>query len=343
MINIGRIRQKDEYSYRFPTIDFKFQNTGAATAFLWLFEIRVISTEIDFTPVLDFRLEAKDDALQLVAVNHGWGMVSDFEVTINSDVLDQIFSSSTLRYKGTIQSGEKKTLLSLTKELADPDKLRAINNKFTDYFTELNFPPDLRVRGIQLKELSIRWNGKDSRGIKYSGEKDEKNFKSNFYFLTQEGFSQVVFPTKHMLLPSDLTYIAFIDLTKNAHTQRYPISRSIPPGEVERFHIMIGAEKSCRVRVQFKFYIDKTKVINSEEFEIQVWNPINSFWHVDYDDGDALKRGENETLEMPDFDDEFLNGATKVISEAKIEHTRRTLEDLKRRLYGNPNYPFTNE
>ena len=36
----------------FPIIDFKFQNRGSATAFLWKFTLRVINIEVDETPVL---------------------------------------------------------------------------------------------------------------------------------------------------------------------------------------------------------------------------------------------------------------------------------------------------
>ena len=41
MIEIGAIGGRKAYSFSFPTIDFKFQNTGSATAFLWKFIVDV--------------------------------------------------------------------------------------------------------------------------------------------------------------------------------------------------------------------------------------------------------------------------------------------------------------
>src|SRR4051794_14441401 len=34
----------------------------------------------------------------------------------------------------------------------------------------------------------------------------------------------------------------------------YAISREIPTGGVERFHIIVGASRSCSLKVRFKFY-----------------------------------------------------------------------------------------
>ncbi len=59
MININHIGQKDEYNYRFPTIDFKFQNTGTATAFLWQFEIDVFRIDVNLTPVIKLSCQIK--------------------------------------------------------------------------------------------------------------------------------------------------------------------------------------------------------------------------------------------------------------------------------------------
>ena len=38
MFSIDKIKEEThKKKYKFPTIDFKFQNTGSATAFLWKF------------------------------------------------------------------------------------------------------------------------------------------------------------------------------------------------------------------------------------------------------------------------------------------------------------------
>src|ERR1051325_813809 len=66
--NVDRIG----YGYHFPTIDFKFQNTGSATAFLWQFAIKILHAEIDPTPTLDFKANVEGDALNVGITNFGW-------------------------------------------------------------------------------------------------------------------------------------------------------------------------------------------------------------------------------------------------------------------------------
>jgi hypothetical protein len=68
----------------------------------------------------------------------------------------------------------------------------------------------------------------------------------------------------------------------------------IPAGGVERFHILVGASKSCNLRLRFKFSIDKNQVVASDEFTIRIWNPRNSGLENMYMDGQELSRRETE-------------------------------------------------
>jgi hypothetical protein len=46
--------EKVEFRHFFPTIDFKFLNSGRGKALLWRFTISVTAVEIDPTPELEF-------------------------------------------------------------------------------------------------------------------------------------------------------------------------------------------------------------------------------------------------------------------------------------------------
>ena len=93
-----------------------------------------------------------------------------------------------------------------------------------------------------------------------------------------------MFLVNYAPLMSTVTYITIIDPSKGPHEQTYPISHKIPPGDVERFHIMIGSPMSCHLTLQFMFSIDKAKIIKSEEFDVEIWNPRNSGWQNYYKD-----------------------------------------------------------
>ncbi len=40
---------------------------------------------------------------------------------------------------------------------------------------------------------------------------------------------------------------------------------------------------SCYLQIRFKFFIGKDIVVESEAFDIQVWNPRNPGWHLLYE------------------------------------------------------------
>jgi hypothetical protein len=62
---------------------------------------------------------------------------------------------------------------------------------------------------------------------------------------------------------------------------------------------MIGSPTSCHLRIQFKFFIDKGNVIESEEFDINIWNPKNSGWREKYADGTELSRNVGKPRGLP--------------------------------------------
>jgi hypothetical protein len=316
MFNIDNV-QESPYNYKFPTIDCKFQNTGNATAFLWQFAVNVIQAEIDFTPIPDFSYSLRNNALEIDVTNNGWGAMRDFQITIDQPIINRLFLDSVRQYQENIDSGKSQTVFSLSKENADNNNFEAISKEFEkldillpkgtlifDSKTGDLSLSELRkksIYGIKLKPLRINWNWKNKKNIKHTGE---NTIRLDDIILTQAGFnwlySGLYSESEIILWPipqkvfgsffSDVTYSTIIDPSKGSHKRVYPISRTIPSGDVERFHIMVCSPMSCYLRLQFEFFVDQLKVVQSEVFDINIWNPRNSGWHKAYKDGVELSR-----------------------------------------------------
>jgi hypothetical protein len=216
-----------------------------------------------------------------------------------------LFPESVLRYGGTVRSGETVLAFRLAKALAIPERWESAQGSWlaAPEFEESSEPPYQAGRrrwfdedsrqGLRLDQGQVRWDCKDEgKGNKHEGD-SVVNFGGAYthVVLTPSGFAEVQEdPPCASMAHSDVTYITMLDPLQGEHERTYPISRKIAPGDVERFHIMIGARVSCRLLVKFKFFIDKTSLIESEEFEIQIWNPRNSRKEYDYKDGSELQR-----------------------------------------------------
>jgi len=302
VINIDQINQTGhlyfpQYRYRFPSIDFKFQNTGNATAFLWQFIVSILSREIDPTPVFgfqDFKVDVEDDALQITATNSGWGSAYDCSFHLNEPILNSLFKMSDRQYRGTIESGETRKIFRLCYSQLTPDQIELIEQKSDiitffplDPVTQIPYPET--IRGIELRNIKCNWKCCDKIGNFYEEETQIWDWLHDFV-LTSDGFRKIRGPKSGAGFPSEVTYSAIIDPTKGIHDQVYPISRKIPPGNIERFHILIGSPASCHLLIKFKFLVDMNQVIESGPFDIKIWNPRNSAWYYVYKDGEELRR-----------------------------------------------------
>src|SRR2546423_11529225 len=148
-----------KYGYRCVNIDFMLQNRGTATAVLWQFIIKVVKAEIDITPTFDFRMNVKDNALQIAAINNGWGNAHDCLIQIDEPTLNRLFPESERQFRGAIQSGEEQQILTLTKELAQQDKFEALRKEFSDIRLPTGIP--IGVHGIELQAPQAMWTCKD--------------------------------------------------------------------------------------------------------------------------------------------------------------------------------------
>lgn len=339
MIRIDEIGGKD-HRYYFPTIDFKFQNTGNATAFLWQFGISVLQAEIDPTPVLEFTSTVVNGALEIRAINNGWGAARQCEILLREPVLDRIFADSTRHYRGTIESGQEEVVFRLAGNLDSPEECEALRKEFAqiddgDYghYWERDFQEALTYEGatygIRLGTRYTQWRCKDEQNkTKKGSESVRKPSDDGLLLFTDIGFVWHEYLVHYCRLRSYVTYCSIIDPSKGSHEQTYPTSRKIPPADVERFHIMVGSRKSCHLRLRFKFYVDKREIIESEEFDIEIWNPRNSRWNPRYEDGTELSR------RIDDLQRQLKAGLLRSWEQEYIK------EEFERLLPKASNYPF---
>lgn len=294
MINIEDVKFRGR-GYKFPTIDFKFQNTGNATAFMWKFGIKVLEANIDLTPIIGFETTVNAGRFQITADNHGWGNAKSLQIEIEEPSFNQIFPASTLRFsEGSIDSGQSLEVVSLNPEAMDAKQFEIVRTKLTEtakndeYYNRYSL---MDTDSISINSFQAKWECQDEIGKTYSDTVDVRvgNFQST-YFLTAKGFRYEFHSVQACMAESDVTYITILDPLNGLSEVSYPISRKIPVGDIERFHIMVGTEMSCHLKLQFSFYIDKDHSIDSDIFDVNIWNPRNSRWRWDYEDGAELIR-----------------------------------------------------
>lgn len=298
------IDQVGDHEYSFPTVDFKFQNSGNATAFLWQFAVNVVSAEVDVTPVLAFTTSVESGKLQLAVTNNGWGAAQNCTIDVEEKTLTRLFDRSELCFNGSLDSGKRTTILSLSTSNVSTEAFRAVEPDLRplldDRYQRLQQRGDTSesIVGIRINSAHIKYAFTDETGEKHENDKTISfgGYRS-WIALARTAFVEFDEPSYHPAAPaySDTTYISLIDPNIVPHERLYSMSRRIAPGDIERFHIMVGALKSCRLRIKFKFFVDKESVVESEEFDVRIWSPRSNSWMLhDYKDGSELARDVKE-------------------------------------------------
>lgn len=284
------------HQYSFPTIDFKFLNRGNATAFLWRFTISVEDAKIDLTPKLDFHARVVRGSLRVGVTNQGWGTARSCSIEIEEPVLNQVFDAKARQFVGDVGAGDehREVVFDFSNSSAIPEQRDAISKTFAivDAGQYIGYTGGIgrqvQVRGIRLQRAHVVWKCKDDEGTSHQGE---DGLLGGDTFFTEDGFVEIHHPPPTMSAAgSELTYSAIIDPSRGTHSREYSISRKIAPGDVERFHIMIGTPVSCKLRLRFKFSIGEAATVQSDVFDLSIWNPRNWRLHRRYADGAELRR-----------------------------------------------------
>lgn len=358
MIEIININNDDF----FPSIDFSFRNSSQSTALIWQFSIKVITSEIDIRPHLDFkymmdssksvesdRVITSSGSFVVQAINNGWGLARACEFLLVEPTLATLFCENQLRFTGNINSGEAKEIFSLSlkkvknetfNKIHEQAMIRAKNelernlpaylewnghmtadNGYPDGYLEKCYKKYKREKRAEFKGKWFRTSGKESRN-KNDGEHSGQSIplipltepkvswmctdirnqlhqglyniqwpgKSGDLYVSSDKFIYEENVTQTGNLIPNITYCCMLDPEIQSNQQTYAISRKIPAGSKEVFRLMVGAIKSCRLKLQFSFSVDGLKDIESAPFAVDIWNPVNSNWEQRFGDGDKARQ-----------------------------------------------------
>src|SRR5437868_5726396 len=107
MIEVEPIKRPN---YDFPTIDFKFRNSGDTVAFVWQFTVHIQEATVDLTPELQMSLRPDGQDLVVIARNNGWGPARNLQATLSEPTLNELFEHDLRHFSGTIASAEAKEI-----------------------------------------------------------------------------------------------------------------------------------------------------------------------------------------------------------------------------------------
>jgi hypothetical protein len=203
MINIEEVHEPQYYG--FPKIDFKFQNTGNATAFLWQFGISVVRAEVDVTPVFDFKASTPSNELCIELTNNGWGKANNVSITLNQPTLNQLYNQSDMQFKGLLESGQTLTVFRLSKDMAISSEYNTLIKSFVALRDEYSrYRNEQTTQGKIINDIKVFWDCKDQNSESHKGE-DSIWLRWANVALTTEGFTTIHHPPpRACIMESDI-------------------------------------------------------------------------------------------------------------------------------------------
>ena len=222
------------------------------------------------------------------------------------------------------QENERQDTWYLSKAFLEPP------DQYPYYKTSMEMDNDNSIAVIPLEAPMVSWSCADVSGRALSGNKAASQYyPEGHLYVCAEGFVLITYTRVCCILQSDAKYCVIIDPDQGPQERVYPISRAIPAAGAERFHIMVGATKSCRLNLKFKFWIDKQRVVESKDFDIEILCKFNA--RFSYEDGDEITR---DTIARD------IEGLQKEIQKAKEWEVRHLAERLKWKKKDLADFPF---
>ena len=323
--DFGEIIKIDEKKggsrYSFPTIDFRFQNLSDNHLMLYKFGIEIIDKRIDNRPEFDFYLELVDEdnqpidrwerrkkLLKFYVESRGWGSLFNCKFKFKEPELISVFGEKQMECNLEILSKEVEDLIILDSE------------KTTSKLDE-NLRPEIILRERGIEKIEVEWECEDETGQKYTGSSELKSKHGDGFYLNigSSSFTLKAYTNLANMEESQVTYISLLDIDSNVTKKEYPITHKITPWDIERFHIMIGATKSCFITVRFTFDIHRIGTVKSKDFIINIINPKNSYLSKEYRDGDYHMRDEIQ----PSYPDNWEGKEDLVESNRSYNHSNK--------------------
>lgn len=144
-----------------------------------------------------------------------------------------------------------------------------------------NCPPHVVLNNVKAMWSAISNNDKTIKGSTHlEGGEYAVLALSPLGFFVKEG--------QGAFLPTDVTFCTIIEPISGKQVKEYPVSRSIAPGEVDRFQMMVAATKSCALSVRFTFHFDDD-VLESKLYKMAIGNRRDQKFHLQYTDGGEVR------------------------------------------------------
>jgi hypothetical protein len=145
---------------------------------------------------------------------------------------------------------------------------------------------------IPLGEIGMLYRSRDEWAREYKGSLDRGmggNIRRSSISVSNSGFTHHEHFAALLASEPDTIYTCIIDVDRGRHSKEYAISRVVASGDAEHFQIIVGATKSAHTKLKFKFYADKSTVVEFKPFLLELWNPKNARFERVYKDGDAVR------------------------------------------------------
>lgn len=296
----------------FPTVDFKFHNSGNAASFMHEFHIEVKETTIDKRPSFsadlkisnassnDFGFDSASGDLIVEVSNNGWGGDAICELSIVDNVFYLLFPEELLTTKLVISGGERKQAFKLNAKQANHDALRKMlkdhesRSEASPFDYQQSQGDALRLSRPRIT-LSYRDDVIQSQGS-VSLNPGIDSLPGNIggvLYLSEQSFLWHGNYANFCICQPSAVYYSKLDPRNGKYLKKHKISHRIGKADTERFKVMVGAEVSANLKIVFRFLMEEGKVIESDLFSIDIWHPRNTRTPYYYEDGEELM----ETIE----------------------------------------------
>jgi hypothetical protein len=287
----------------FPTIDFKFHNSGNAVSYMHEFHIEVIEARLDKRPIFKAHLGIRRDLNQDVGLdgisivdlsvmsgdlivdisNNGWGGDVSCDIFIMDSFFQELFPEELLKTKLVLSGGERKQAFKLKASQVDQQKIKALlceNKKSNEIGLLSQDGHQGSVWELSIPDITLSYVDdieKHQESINLEPTTESLYGVGGRLYLTGQSFKwrsggEYGCACYH---PPSAVYYAKIDPNNGAYVKKYKISHRIGKGDIERFKIMVGSVMSSNLKVVFRFIMEEGRFIESKVFAIDVWRPRN--------------------------------------------------------------------
>jgi hypothetical protein len=116
----------------------------------------------------------------------------------------------------------------------------------------------------------------------------DRSMTEGVLWVGPSGFRYEVHHVDFMLMPGRDAYAVILD-PQNADEREYRVSRSIPPGDADRFHVVLASRMSGDFTLRLSFHINGTQVVQSDPLKISLNRPRNARLPQGLSDGTSFE------------------------------------------------------